>query len=173
MAVNTRLKVLSALVLAMALALPMSSCSYYVDPEGRPVGILGSGPPQADSREVNSYSYALESFRPETLSSWFLIASFLWPIPMLAIQLLRPRSMLSRVVWWLDPALAIASGGYIISVASIFSRPALGAYCACAALLAYTAMWVHELVYRLRGLGGKDEPNYPLQPPAGGRLGVN
>ena len=148
---NTRFKILSALVLAMALALPMSSCSYYVDPEGKPVGIFGAGPPQADSREVNSYSFVLGSFSTDDPGSWLLIASFLWPIPMLAIHLMRPRSKLSRVVWWLEPAFAIASGGYIITVASFFSRPALGAYCACAGLLAYTAMWGHELVSRLRG----------------------
>jgi predicted benzoate:H+ symporter BenE len=157
-----------ALVLLLAMALPLSSCSHYVDPDEKLVGFLGWGSAQADSRKVTSDAYVLSGFDAKELACWLLMASFLWPIPALVLQARRARWKLGRMVWWSEPALAIGSGAYIVSAASLFSRPAVGAFLACAALMGYLGVWLYEFRRWLRGLPGGNEPNRRMQASAGG-----
>ena len=162
-----RLKVISAVVLAASLALPISSCTRYVSPDGQAVGLFGLGPPRPDSRAVSTYDYVLSSFSPRHPGNWALLFSYLWPLLVVAYRPRVDRPVLNRLLWWLQAPLLVGSVA-LIGFAASWGSPALGAYVSGIALCGYAVTWLLTGVLDWRSRHGGREPNHRMQATAGG-----
>ena len=148
----TRWKILAATVLLGALALPQSTCAGYRAPNGTFVAAVPRDVPPAGYEPTVHRDYAFDDFQVTDPGSWFQVAIFLWPLPLL---ILAARSRSARVrayIRVLDPVLALCAGYLVWFSASLFAEPAVGAYVAVGALTVYFAASAVDLwrVWRAR-----------------------
>ncbi len=165
-----RIKVLSAVLLAASLALPVSSCTRHVMPGGQSGGNSGLGDPHADSQAVTDYSYVLYPFNPRYPSSWAILFAYLWPLLMLGYRSRASRPVLNIVMWWVQLPLLVGSTALItfaITLDSMWGSLAAGAYVAWAALSLYAIAWLCGGVLNLRFRGRGREPNQRSEASAG------
>ena len=145
----SRLKLIAAVLLIAAAALPQYTCVQYRAPDG---ALWQSIPPGADSsryERVVERHYAFEEFAPGRPESWLTVIAFAWPVAVIAVRTRTRRPALNRVLWWLEPLLAVGSG-YLILLFSSFGQRAIGSWTGVAACLLYLVAWALELTVRFR-----------------------
>ena len=131
----TKPKIGVALVLLSSLALPQATCSGYRAPNGDFVTSVPVGAPQ---------------FRFGDASTWLDLGVFLWPLPLLAIGGRARHRGLGLATWFMELVLALGAVWYVWFSATLFVRPAIGAYLAIGALAGYVVVWTLEAWSRTR-----------------------
>lgn len=129
----------------LCLCLPLSSCSRYVDSEGKTITNYDKNNPPSDATSVKNYRYALENFSFHEFSSWLFIYCFFWPIPIFLYKYKSKKEKIIQALWCLEPLCAIGSGYYIFYAANILSDPEIGSYLAVTANSIYILAWIAEL----------------------------
>jgi hypothetical protein len=133
-----RLRFLGATLLLVSLALPMGSCTYFVDAKGRRVTADDPGGLPADATEVSHWAYALESFDAHEVLSWATLVAFVWPTLAAASLVWRPRGGGALAVRLLEGPLLVLSISIVDFVSTFFvNHRAFGAYAAFLALTLY------------------------------------
>lgn len=159
MSVDRTLKVLGALLLLVALALPLSTCTHHVDAQGKSLDLVSRDEWPEDAREVVSYGYVLDGLHPlEGQNYWTsvqtvdlaLLLAFIWPVLALAVLHRKPLGPVSIAVRVLEVILVPASIGLIDFSASFLTTRAIGAYWAYCALGVYAigAIWSDLTLYQ-------------------------
>ena len=142
---TTRFKILGAIVLAGSLALPVSTCTGYRSPDGKFVTWIPTGADSAAYPRAVDRDYVLHDVYLVRPSTWFNLAVFVWPLPVVALTQRRRTARWRRWVWWLEPLLVAISGWTVWLVANLLATPAIGAYVALGALGVYLSAWAVEL----------------------------
>ena len=143
-------KILAALLLLAALALPQSTCAGYRGPDGKFVTRVPANAPPDSYRPAVERSYAYDEFRFGQPDTWPNVLVFLWPLPVLAITARRPSGRLTFAVWLAEPLLALGAAYIIWISASVLATPAVGAYLGLSATALYLVAWLAELWGRVR-----------------------
>lgn len=138
-----RLRIVAASLLALALALPLSSV---------PAGL-------AESPRI--YHWPLEEASGEWFDVILVLLAFLWPMAILALPKNSSRRPARILIALAEPLCAILSSAFILFMVSIAfefrsflvifflpvsARPELGYYVALAANVVYLACWLWEVV---------------------------
>jgi hypothetical protein len=148
-----RLKTAAAVLLLVCILLPLSSCSKYVDREGNPVHLSAdTGEMPAGAQQVKGYKYVKDFFEVKSLGAWLLVLSFLWPVVVLFYQQRSRRGRVRAIVWGIEPALAAGSCWVIYEFASMGTLET-GAYVAFIANGSYAALWLCELIGKVKARG--------------------
>jgi hypothetical protein len=144
-----RLKLIAAVLLLAALALPQYTCARFRAPDG---GVWSQMPANADSSQYQPFTerhYALENFDPANVVMWLTILAFGWPLAVFGVRRRAGKGRVSAGLWWLEPLLAAGSGYFIFALSSLGTR-AIGAYLGLGACLLYIGAWAVELRARFR-----------------------
>lgn len=145
--INTsRIKIVAAFLLLISLALPLSSCTLYVDLEGK---TFYKAPP-TDAQRTTDYFYVWTEFDAKNLGSWLLITCFLWPIPILIYKYGGKRKRVNQILWVVEPLLISSSVYYIVICATFFSTPEAGADLAVTANGIYGMAWLWEAIIKYK-----------------------
>lgn len=139
-----RVKLGSAVVLASCLALPLSTCTVYLDEKGEPIPVESGEPPPPGAQKSVTTTYPVMSWSESPRALLWL-----WPLIAVAYERVGTRQRLRAIVWWLEPPLVLLSAG-LISLQTAFQRPAIGYYLASASLGAYLVVWIYQGTTRLR-----------------------
>jgi hypothetical protein len=145
------LKAAAAIILLTGLAFPLSTCTYYVDAEGRRIHLAQGQAPPEGARKVVEREYALDDFHVSEAGSWELLFSFVWPALAAGVFLWRRRGRAQLVLRCLEPLLLAGSFALIDFRASFLTGArASGAYIAYAGLLLYgvAAAWDDVVMVR-------------------------
>src|SRR6266851_6616380 len=137
MGTSTRIKVMAALLLLGALALPQSTCAGYRAADGKFVPTIRRGAATGAYQPMVHRDYAFDDFRLAEPGTWLKIAAFLWPLPLLVVAARGRSPRLSAYISFVEPVLALGSALTIWFSASVFATPAAGAYVAVSALAVY------------------------------------
>ena len=159
MPVDRALKVLGALLLLVALALPLSTCTHHVDAQGKSLDLVSRDEWPEDAKEVVRYRYVLSGLYPlEGQDYWTsvratdltLLLAFIWPVLALAVLHRKPLGPVAIAVRGLEVILVPASIGLINFSASFLTTRAIGAYWAYCALGVYAigAIWSDLTLYK-------------------------
>jgi len=159
MPVDRTLKVLGALLLLVALALPLSTCTHHVDAQGKSLDLVSRDKWPEDAQEVVSYGYVLSGLYPlEGQDFWTsvqainltVLLAFIWPVLALVVLHQKPLGPVAIAVRVLEVILVPASIGLIDFGASFLTTRAIGAYWAYCALGVYAigAIWSDVTLYR-------------------------
>jgi hypothetical protein len=141
-----KLKLLAALLLLLAFALPLSSCTV-TDRAGH------EGGPQKSHVE---YHYAWSGIDTAEPASFIVPLFFLWPLAAFAVA--RKPGRLARVSWWLEAPLWACSAYFIDLALLAVTRIEIGGYLACAGLVLHAGAWIGEAAARWRSWRGARRP---------------
>ncbi|GEM_PF-5655360 len=148
-----------ALLVALALVLPLSSCEH----DGKRVYDYALDAPIHRIEECIRGAADADRWRCYVDRDWpevVTVAVFLWPLGayVLAHRARGRRLALARLA--LEPLLAVASASYLYDAVSFADRLESGTYAAVAGLLACLAGWALELV-ALRRARRRPAPDSP------------
>ena len=145
------LKLAGAILLLVSLALPMSSCTRYVDAQGNRVEVVKDAPLPEGVRKEVSYDYALDGFDAQDAGSWSVLLAFAWPALLVGLLFWRKKGRTVLLLRIVEPFL-LAGSFYLISFLASFltDRMEAGAYLALLALGIYTlaAVWEDSVAFR-------------------------
>ncbi|MBA7660336.1 hypothetical protein ES703_68338 [subsurface metagenome] len=146
--INTsRIKIVAAILLLICLILPLSSCSRYVDSEGK---TFYSSSPRPDAQRITEYYYIWTEFEAKELGSWVLIICFIWPIPIIIYKYRGQRKRVKQILWAVEPLLIIGTVYYIAFSATFLSDPEVGYYLAVTANGIYGIAWLWEAIIKCK-----------------------
>lgn len=148
MKVSERIKIISSMLLVVCLLLPISSCSRYVDSNGKRIANYDSKI-HTNAKRITTYNYPLEHFNPKDIYNWLLLFCFIWPIPILLYRYKGTRKLVKNIFWGIEPLFVLGSSWYIYLNASIFAKPFIGAYLSISANGAYGMVWLSELLMKI------------------------
>lgn len=143
------LKVIGALLLVASFALPMTSCTTYVDKEGKPVIVGLDGVPAPGVRRFTVRHYLCEELHAGDPGSWLRVAVFLGPAAAVMFARRRPRSRARNALWVIEPVLlagVVYSLWYMLFLS--FRDPDVGWYAASTGVASYFAGWLGETYQR-------------------------
>lgn len=143
----SRIKIGAAILLLICLILPLSSCSRYVDSEGKTV--YGTAP-STDAQRITEYYYIWTEFEAKELGSWVLIICFIWPIPILIYKYRGKGKRVKQILWAVEPLLIGCAVYYIVLSATFLSDPEVGAYLAVTANGIYGIAWLWEAIIKCK-----------------------
>lgn len=153
MTITKVIKVTGALILLLSITLPMSSCTYYVDPDGNKYPIYSTLvediPHDAELEVVKRY--ALDDLRPLEPGFWIIALMFTWPLITLGALQWRPMGRLNLALRGFELLLLGASAWFIDFISTVFAdRREIGAYVAFIGLGLYAigTIWSDILKYR-------------------------
>jgi len=146
--INTsRIKIGAAILLLISLALPLRSCSHYVDSDGK---TFYNTPPPPGVQYITEYDYVWTDFEAKNLGSWGLVICFIWPIPILIYKYRGTRKRVNQILWVIEPLLISGAVYYIYFNASFFSTPEVGANLAVTANGIYGMAWLWEAILKYK-----------------------
>lgn len=148
MGLNERIKILSAILLVVCLTLPISSCRRYVNSDGTKI-VHYDPKTYPDAKIWIKYNYPLEYFKVRDIYDWLLLFCFMWPIPVILYRHRGKKRLIKKIIWIVEPLFVIVASGYIYLRASVFARPAIGAYLSLAANGMYGLLWLTELLMKI------------------------
>ena len=133
----------SAVLLLVALFLPLSRCSEQgtMNKEGAGSGdVLGAAAP-----ESYRYYYAWTDFQALSIASWLVFIAFLWPLPFLAYEIAsRPRA---ARLWSSVVQIPFAAGSIaLIYFHTFLNELWVGGYLAYISLGAYSLALTAEII---------------------------
>jgi hypothetical protein len=137
-------KVAGALLLVACFALPMKSCTDYVDETGKQVSVAPGKAPAAGVRSITTRFYLLEELHADDPWSWLVVAVFAGPAAIVAYTRRRPAARLAKVLWCMEPLLLAGVAFSLWYITFLFSRPDVGYYVAGVGLAIYFLGWVGE-----------------------------
>lgn len=137
------IKPFGAVLLLVALGMPLSTCSYRADEQGRNLLTVPKEKWPAETHEVVTYRYPLEEV------SWLPLA-YVWPMLAVVVLRRRPAGKVAVTVRVLEAVLIPASVGVIDFTASFLATRAVGAYWAYGAYAVYGigAIWSDAVALR-------------------------
>jgi hypothetical protein len=147
------LKVTGALLLVACFALPMKSCTQYLDETGKRVPVASGEAPATGVRPVTTRYYLLEELRADDPWSWLRVAVFICPAAVVAYTRRRPAARLAQVLWFIEPLILAGVAFSLWYITFIFSRPDVGYYVAVGGLAIYFLGWVNEAWRKWRARG--------------------
>ena len=142
----SRIKIGAAILLLICLVLPLSSCSLYVDSEGK---TFWEKPPTIDTQRTTDYYYIWTEFKAKDLGNWLLITCFIWPIPILIYKYRGKSKGVNKILWGVEPLL-IGGSVYYIAMATLFLTPEVGADLAITANGIYGMAWLWEAILKYK-----------------------
>jgi hypothetical protein len=148
MSTKERVKIISAILLVTCLALPISSCSRYVDSNGKPI-VKYDPKTHVNAKLVIKYNYPLERFNPKDIYNWLLLLCFIWPIPIILYRHKGTKKLIKNIIWSIEPLFALASSCYIWLKASLFAEPCIAAYLSISANGIYGIAWLSEMLTKI------------------------
>jgi hypothetical protein len=146
MSIPERIKVGAAALLLVCLLLPFSSCQRPLDADGRSTFVSKEPAVKVltESRRIWT------DFEPTRPWDWVGLLCFLWPIPVLIHRHRSSRQTSRRILWALEPLLLGGSSFYLWFLSHFLETPAIGAYLAETANLAYGAAWAAEFANAIK-----------------------
>jgi hypothetical protein len=172
----TSTRTLAAIALALCIALPMATCTRYVDAAGEAVDVPeGTAPPPGTTKIVD-YQIPGEQLWTNPLGGILIALTFLWPAATLVHARLGRSARVKRALWWSQPLLLAAAAWYAWNLSHL-GDPAFGAYVAAGAIAVLALVWLAELGAGERGegatlvAGAGSEPGSGSPPGAGGATG--
>ena len=144
----TWVKRVSALLLFVALFFPLSRCqdasTVHYD-----VNAPADQQPQTPPSEMKyDYHYAWSNFDAAEPGDYVALLVFLWPIPVLLLELFARRRWLVLTLLWLQPVLCLGAG-YVLYMRTFLEQLWTGGYMAFAALAAYLFASLYALTREL------------------------
>jgi hypothetical protein len=148
MNIRERIKIISAILLIICVALPISSCSRYVDSNGK---IIARYDPKihVNAKRITTYNYLFERFNPKDSYIWLLLLCFIWPIPIMLYRYKGTKKLIKNILWGIEPIFAVGASYYIWIGAHFFGKPFIGAYFAISANSIYAITWFSELLLKI------------------------
>lgn len=157
-------KALPAALLFIALFLPYSSCQRNVDEAwlakaGIPkaawdrlrvtegTAVIKSPAGRELRYRVTEYNYIYKNLKPD-LSSLAFLFFFIWPLPLVALQILVKRRRAAFSVWALQLPAGLLSLYYLLD-SLVLTTPEIGAYLAIGSTAALLVLWIGEAVLAL------------------------
>lgn len=141
-------KRLSALLLLLALFFPLSRCqdasTVHYDVNAPP----DRQPPPAPGQVKYNYHYAWSDFDADEPGDYLALLVFLWPIPVLLIELFARKRWLYLTLLWLQPFLCLGAG-YFLYLRTFLEQLWTGGYMAFVALAAYLFASLYALTREL------------------------
>lgn len=128
------IKLLSAVLLLVAMFLPLSRCSR--------------SEPAPKKEIVYEYTYSWSHFDYRDPSSTLPVIAFLWPLPIVLYDIFGKKQWLKTFLSWLEPLLAVGSG-YLLYLRTMFGELLFGGYVAYIALSAYFLVSIIALFGRV------------------------
>jgi len=138
----------AALVLAVCVVLPISTCTRYVDARGEAVTVEPDAPIPAGVREIVDHQVPIEQLVSNPLGGCLILVAFLWPLAFLAYRRWGARVGIQAALWWLEPLLLAGSAHFVYTLAFL-GEPAVGAWLAAASLAVLAVLWLRALGSRL------------------------
>jgi hypothetical protein len=151
--VTNRLSLVAALALAVCFVLPLSTCTRYVDEQGKAIQVeRGEAPPEG-AIEIVDQQIAAEQLWTNPLGGVLMLICFVGPLA-IALYLRRRGSGLVRgVLFWVQPLLLVGAA-HFVWVIGRWGETAPGAWIAAAAIASVALAWVATLL----GVGGARAP---------------
>jgi hypothetical protein len=152
------LQTIAALALAVSVALPISTCTRYVDAQGEAVAVEPDAPLPAGVTEIVDHQVPIEQLVTNPLGGCLILVAFLWPLAFLAYRRWGSHAGIQALLWWLEPLL-LAGSAYYVHTLAFLGDPAVGAWLAGASLAVLASLWLSAAVSRLaRALGSGGRP---------------
>jgi hypothetical protein len=142
------LKVIGALLLVACFALPMKSCTSYVDTAGNPVPFGAGEVPAPGVRSVTERHFLWEELDAHDTESWLRVAIFLGPAAAVTFARRRPKSRASRAVWLIEPVLLAGVAYSLWYMTFLFYDADVGWYVASVGVASYFAGWLGDAYQR-------------------------
>jgi hypothetical protein len=146
----TNVRAILATVLIVSAALPQSSCSKYVNAEGKELSPLV---PHADSSQyhrVKTYYYAFENVTLHEPGTLLIPIAFLWPFAAILVARRKPDARITRVLFWLEPV-GLAGSANVIALNDLLMDAEVGWFVALCALALLFLTWLWMAIGRFRG----------------------
>jgi hypothetical protein len=159
-------KALGAALVLVSLALPMATCTHYVDGAGDRVAVDDRAHPPPGVTAVEEPQYALADFDPADASDWTRLATFLWPVLVLALLAWRRERGRLAVALRVVEVLLLAWSFWLVAFISSFlvDRRASGAYLAFVGLGLYALGALGSDVLALKRWRAERSERPPPQP---------
>lgn len=141
-------KRLSALLLLLALFFPLSRCQDSSTVRYDVNAPADQQPPPPPGEVKYNYHYAWSSFDANEPGDYLALLVFLWPIPVLLLELFARRRWLLLTLLWLQPLLCLGAG-YVLYMRTFLEQLWTGGYMAFAALAAYLFASLYALTREL------------------------
>ena len=140
-----RIWLVAAAVLAVCFALPLSTCTRYVDEKGEAVEVAEGAQPPAGARAIVDYQTAGEQLWTNPIGGVPMLIAFAGPLAS-ALWLRRGAGAgASRALFWIQPFL-LAWAGHAVYVISGFGDRTPAAWIAATAIAALAVVWLGALV---------------------------
>ena len=147
---TANVRAILATLLVVSAALPQSSCSKYVNAEGKELSPLV---PHADSSQyhrVKTYYYAFEDVTLHKPATWLIPIAFLWPFASILVTRRKPQARITRILFWLEPA-GLVGSAYVIALNDLLLDAEIGWLVALCALALLFLIWLWMAIGRFRG----------------------
>lgn len=167
-----RIKRVSAVLLFVAMFLPLSRCVRPADtqPPQAPANQAAPGQPAAPQAVAHpeptiTYTYAWTNFRYDEPSGYLIFLAFLWPIPVLLYEAFGRKVWLIKVLLWLQLPLC-AGSAWLIEMRSLFEERWVGTYLADFSLALYGLAALAAVVLEIKRLIGRRKGGKAADAPA-------
>ena len=140
-----RLPLLAALALAVCFALPLSTCTRYVDAQGESVEVEPGETPPEGATAIVDQQIAAEQLWANPLGGALMLGFFAGPLASALYARRGASARAKRLLFWLQPLLLLGAG-HAVWVIGRFGETAPAAWLAAAAVVALAAAWLAALV---------------------------
>jgi len=142
--VTNRLSLLAAIALAVCFVLPLSTCTRYVDAEGKAVEVeRGAAPPEGATAIVDQ-QIAAEQLWTNPLGGVLMGICFVGPLLILLYLRRRGGGLARGVLFWVQPLLLLGAA-HFVWVIGRWGETAPGAWIAAVAIASLAVAWVVTL----------------------------
>jgi hypothetical protein len=142
---------LAALALAVCFVLPLSTCTRYVDAEGKAVEVEPGAAPPEGAVAIVDRQIAAEQLWTNPLGGTLMLVAFLGPLASLAYTRWGASARAKRVLFWIQPLLLFAAA-HAVWVIARFGETEPAAWVAAAAIAALALSWI--IAFAPRGRPG-------------------
>jgi hypothetical protein len=143
---------IAAILLLVALFLPLSRCSEQRSAEQ--TDVVQAGAENAAASQTYRYYYAWTDFDVLSPASWLVFVAFLWPLPFLACEIAAKKR--EARIWWSAAQLLLAGGAItLIYYRTFLNELWVGGYLAYFSLGGYSLALVAEIA---AGIARKKNP---------------
>ena len=144
------LRTLAALALGACLALPISTCTRYVDARGEAVELEPGEPVPPGVETIVDRQFPGEQLWTNPLGGVPISLAFLGPLGIRVAERRFRGAGARRALFLAEPVLLAAAAWYAWTLAHL-GDPAVGFYVAGAALLVLAGSWLRDLAARRPG----------------------
>jgi hypothetical protein len=134
------LRVIGAILLTAALALPVSRNSTFFIDLARKIAAMGV-PIEEVERVARRHYFALETYDITEVEWWITAAAFLWPwILILLLRTIKPRAVQHLLL--LPEFLLLCLSWVVVALTTFLEEPFVGYYVGMLGVLVYGIAWI-------------------------------